>query len=117
MIYYVLKMLSCPKSESESALIAFVLRSLQAHVSILINTQLHSKTAQIVPQKLLKLLLKLTERLDFSQSQLIKSRGSIFPKAQADLIQDLYKLVLTHSDIPIEKTIASKLGSIEETSQ
>lgn len=116
LLYYVLKTFKVPKTDSESALVAFVLKSLNAHAAVLLKFQFKSKTAQIVPQKLLKLIQKVIKTIDFTQSARINSRKAYFEKMREDIVQDLYKLVEVHTEIPTDRTLAYLLSREAETS-
>lgn len=110
-IYYLLKNISSPEKNTKAALLVYIIKSLQKHIEILKYTQHESKTAQIIPQKLLKLLYKQIQTIDFTKNPILRKKVQIFKKMQSELLQNFRELIPKHKQINPQDHIINMLNN------
>ena len=111
MVYYLLKKISVPKQDTEAALLVYIIKSLQKHVKILKNTQDNSKTAHMVPQKILKLIYKQLLKIDFTSSSSLSKNITVYDRTLQELTIQMRELIPKHSEVSTEKDILKLINS------
>jgi hypothetical protein len=98
-IYYLLKNIETPSRNTEAALLIYIIKSLQKHIEILRWTQYGSQTAQIIPQKLLKLIYKQLQKIDLKANPLLKKNLSTYDRLMTELLFSFKTLIPKHKEV------------------